>query len=769
MRRSHSLAAGRRSRTLGVDALLALFGVATVLALLPRPAAAAIEVHAQLERGAIGPGETTALEVIVEGGGSVSDPRFEVPEGIEVLGTSRSQNFSWINGRSSTRLVFRYELAATAPGHYSIGPIQVLVSGQAYQSPAVSLVVSAEPARVPARGRGPASLLVDVSPSEPYVGQPVVLRVRLVQRASLAEDPRYTPPATPGFWAERSTPPESYYAGEAMTRVLVTETRSRLYPLAAGEAKIGEATAQLVLAQADRFDPLAWLNGMPARRAIEVRSTPATVRVRPLPPGAPAGFDGAVGRFGAHWQADRARTPQDVPFTVRLDLRGVGNLPLVRTPALAGPEAEVFASTVDDSLGALGSLDRGRRRFTWTVLAKRSGTLRLDAPPLSWFDPEAGTYREASLTPLVIEVGAPTVPSAAPASEFPIVFAEHPLDPFAVRARPWGLALAGLFVGLALRLAKPRRRRAADTASAPSVAPWMEGLRHARGASFWAAAGRALDALAERGEDTSEVRPAVDAARFGNASAPEDSVRAKLLSRLERRSAGDARRRRDLALAGVALVAALAIGIWSLPHRGPDTGVRSASEADRVARAGDVERAARVWRDLWRRGARDSGLAARLAWSEIRLGSVAEAAAWALRGDGGEARDPSLSWVVSQVREAGGLVGYAPARLPVRAWEWGAVAGVLALAGALADRRRGVLIGCLAAVLAVADDGQRVVGRIRPRAVVLSPVPLEGADLELSAGDVVRVVRHDRERVWVQAGRGVSGWVRAGAIASEQT
>ena len=148
---------------------------------------------------------------------------------------------------------------------------------------------------------------------------------------------------------------------------------------------------------------------------------------------------------------------------------------------------------------------------------------------------------------------------------------------------------------------------------------------------------------------------------------------------------------------------------------------------------------------------------------------MAEAAAWALRGDGGEARDPALGWVVGQIREAGGLVGYAPSRLPVRSWEWGVLAALMAALAALSERRRALAAALVAVTLAIADDGQRAISRMRPRAVVLSPVALEGADLELGAGDVVRVVRHDGERVWVQAGRGVAGWVRARALAEERT
>ena len=97
----------------------------------------------------------------------------------------------------------------------------------------------------------PASLRVDVEPQDPYLGQEITLRVRLQQRVSLAEDPQYVPPMTTGFWSDRPSGRGSYYVTEGGGRVLVTETRTRLYPLAVGEATISEATASIVLAESE--------------------------------------------------------------------------------------------------------------------------------------------------------------------------------------------------------------------------------------------------------------------------------------------------------------------------------------------------------------------------------------------------------------------------------------------------------------------------------------------------------------------------------------
>src|SRR5206468_231224 len=138
-------------------------------------------------------------------------------------------------------------------------------------------------------------------------------------------------------------------------------------------------------------------------RQVAVRSRPIDVPVRGLP-AAPGGFEGAVGRFTVAWSTDRRETPLDVPVTAWLDVRGTGNLPLMRTPSLEASDAEVFSSSIQDSLGAPGSIADGRRRFQWTVLPHRVGTLRLEPPALVWFDFATGRYERLAASPIDVEV-----------------------------------------------------------------------------------------------------------------------------------------------------------------------------------------------------------------------------------------------------------------------------------------------------------------------------------------------------------------------------
>jgi hypothetical protein len=738
------------------------------LLMLASGARAAIQIQARIERSTIAVGEATTLQVVISGAaGGVSPPEFEVPPGLEVLGSGRAQNFTWSNGRSSVEIIYRFEISANAPGRYPLGPITVRAGKEAFRSGVLSLEATAAPTRIEGAGTraGPGSLLVDVLPPEPWVGQPCQLRVRLVLRAPLAEDPQYTPPATPGFWTDKTGAPESYFADERGRRVLVTETRTRIYPLAPGQATVGEAVATLALAGGER-DPLAWNGGRLPRRETVVRSRPLPVRVRPLPAGPPAAFTGAVGGLSVRWTADRARTSVDVPITVRLDLRGVANLPLIRPPELTGKGIERFASTVEDSLAPAGSGGAGRKRFQWTVLARRTGRLTLAAPPFAWFDPATGSYRRAELPPIDLEVGPALFVGAGESAELPTVFTRHPLDPGARAPEPWAWALAGLMLGAAVALW--RRGSAARVAAAARAVPleWLRAVGRSSGPDFWRAADEASAWLAQRGEPVESLRRQIASARYGGGGADSQTIRGQLVERisaaLPAAPATGARR-----AGAVVMVAAASVGcVWFGPRPGdarPEAAVRA---ADQVARDGDLTRAHDQWTALWRAGAHHPGLAARLAWVEAQGGAVGPAAAWVARGERAGVRDPSLHWIAERVREGGGLVGDVPVRWPVRPVEWAIAALLLGMgAGALWPRRGPAAVCAALALLAgVVDPLQGALAARSGRAVVQQTVTLAGAGLDLQPGQVVRLLERRGGRARVSAGAGVGGWLPESAI-----
>ena len=734
------------------------------LALAP-PARAAVEVEARLDRDSAVVGESVALVVVVRGALSgVGEPDLRLPRGLEILGTAREQRMAWVNGRSSVEKIVRYEIAILEPGRYTIGPIRVPVGGQVLQAPARTLVVPAE-----ASGGGggrTASLLVDVEPREPWVGQPVQMRVRLLLAQEPAAEPAIPKPPTPGFWAEAAGPMTWSYATQAGRHILVAEFRTVLLPLTPGVAHVG--STGLMLAFDDRGDDALARQraGLPSRRLVSVRSAPLDLRVRPLPPGAPRGFDGAVGDFRLKWSADRVSTSQDVPVTVRLDVRGMGNLPLVKAPALTCPDGEVSAGGSQDSLAAPGVLAAGRRSFSWSVLPHRVGRIEIPAPRFVWFDAGSGTYRTAVLSSLPVQVG-PNLFSARGSQEtFPGVFLRDAPDPFGRGVAPWAWALAGLLLGAAW--VSWRRRPPVDphVEDRARLATWRNALKAQAGPAFWRAAEEVTAWLEAQGRTVGAVRSLVEATRYGGGQGNADAVRVRLATELASALPAAPRLRGTRPVAVALALAAVGALVVSGVRPGESAGSMRLRAADQAARAGDPARARAAWEALWREGGRAPALAARLAWIEVSGGSVARAAVWVLRGERGDARDPGLVWVSDLVREGGGLAGDRGTRLPVRRIEWAAVALALGLLAGTLGRRRALAAGAVALCLlcAGADPAQRWWAGRAERLVVARGATLEGAGLDLEPGQVVRVIEREGGRIRVRAGRDAEGVIPVSSV-----
>lgn len=742
---------------------------ALALAFVAGPAAAATQVEARLSAGSVPAGGTVALVVTVTNpAGGTGDPAFDLPQGLTLLASDRAQSFSWVNGRSTTVVTFRYEIGADSPGDYRVGPIRVRVGSTDYLSEALPLRVS-RPSALPVVGGGgsgaPARLVVEANPQRPYVGQLVQLSMRLLQTSDLADSRDFTAPGTAGFWSESWGEPVEYRAQSGGRTLAVTERRARIYPLAPGTATIGSASL-LVVALPGLRDPFSG-GGRGVARPVEIRSESVRVAVRALPGGAPAGFENAVGEFQASWGLDRGHTAQDQAVTLHLDVRGTGNLPLLHTPKLALPDFEVFASTVDDSFPPSGEVAPGRRRFQWTLLPRRSGSLRLAPPAFAWFDPHAEAWRAAPLRPLRLEVLSAR-PNAASADDdaFPRELSREHVEPGARPALPWAFALAGLLLGAGWLLWRSTLGGDALAGERARQREYLRAVGLARGPDFWRAADEAANWAEARGERVAVLRQDIAIARYGGAGAAEDDVRRRLVERVSVAVPPPPPRLPRRGLAVVLAALALLAGWLGAPQPGIEPLAARARAADARARERRVEVAEAEWRRLWDESGGDAALAARLAWAALARDRVPEAAAWVMRGRAGEPRSGALRWAAERVREAGGLVGAEPGAWPVRSLEWAVLACALALAAAFALPRRWLAAGLLllAAAAAAAVPVQRARFVRTPIAVVETLVPLEGAGIDLDPGQVVRVVERSGERARVRAGRGAEGEVPAGVL-----
>ncbi|RMG11252.1 MAG: hypothetical protein D6731_15860 [Planctomycetota bacterium] len=130
--------------------------------------------------------------------------------------------------------------------------------------------------------------------------------------------------------------------------------------------------------------------------ARTVRSEPKTYTVEPLPPGAPPGFTGAVGRFAIEASCARREANAFDPIEVRITVRGEGLLEDLTLPRWQDfPEiARDFQVATDVDPGTLAP-DGKSKTFTKTFRAKNADVHGLPPLPFPFFDPRTRRYEVA--------------------------------------------------------------------------------------------------------------------------------------------------------------------------------------------------------------------------------------------------------------------------------------------------------------------------------------------------------------------------------------
>ena len=363
-------------------------------------------------------------------------PQFE---GFDVLAgpaVSTGSSIQIINGTMSKSMncTYTYVLLPKSAGNYTIGVAEVVVDGEtvrsnpqpievvdegAVQSPQGSTTQrneQRESNRSAAQSRvaeDDVLLRAVVSKQSVYKNEPLHVTYKLYTRVPFVAYSFEATPTFNGFWAQdlvnknanaqssRETLNgkvyESYVLGDWL-----------LYPQQAGELRIdpmGMTIVAQVVVQSRNFDPFFGSGHEVYNVPRKVQSQPVTIRVKPLPEGAPQSFTGAVGQFtmactppAEHLSANSAAT-----YTVRLS--GTGNLTFVQAPKLSLPSSfEQYNVKTTEAINASATGITGYRQFEYPFIARAEGQFEVPAVEFSYFDPQRMEYRTLASAPLHLEV-----------------------------------------------------------------------------------------------------------------------------------------------------------------------------------------------------------------------------------------------------------------------------------------------------------------------------------------------------------------------------
>ena len=353
--------------------------------------------------------------------------------------TSTSSSTSFVNGHrtSSFTQTYTYTLMAQRTGTFTIGPANVKVDGENYQSNGVRITVlpedeqqqaqssqssqssqASQTGQTSSQGSSNVSsenIFVRTIASKTRVHEQEALMVSYklyfanVDVAQLTNNTKL--PEFTGFLkqdleqGEIQTQLEHYNGRNYQTAVLY---RTILYPQHSGDIKIDPAKFEAVLRVQTQqrvrsiFDDFF---GSYTNVTKMLTAPGVTVHVDALPSGKPAGFSGGVGKFTLTPSISQTELQTNDAVTIKLDITGAGNMKLLKTPSIDWPEGfEPYDPKVTNDFKTTTSGVSGTKSIEYLAIPRSAGEYTIPAVKFSYFDIEEKAYKTLSTPEYTIRV-----------------------------------------------------------------------------------------------------------------------------------------------------------------------------------------------------------------------------------------------------------------------------------------------------------------------------------------------------------------------------
>jgi hypothetical protein len=389
-------------------------------------------ITAEVDRDHVSTDETVMLTITVNVlGSSPSKPQLPSLGGFTVIRSSSGTQIRVVNGTMSIQETYQYKLRPTQTGELVIEPVTVNVNAITYSTDPIRITVNQGSGNIqpvpnpalpvfPSLPSFPSSPLLDSGlqepgtpkdPSEaptelagqdffiqaevdnlsPYMGEQVLYTLRFYNAVRLFGDPEYRPPGFTGFWHEDQPDQTNFSLQHAGRTYNVTELQTVLFPTVIGETSI--EPAEIIIP-----------GGFFSNGEI-LRTPPTSLDVQTLPQNAPAGYQGAVGRFEIRAEVDTYHTVINEPVTLKVTITGQGNINnLAELVWNEGPEWRAFDSQASNSTQIEGGKLIGSRTYERILVPTQAGTLIIPATEFSYFDPETSSYQTINTQPFEVVV-----------------------------------------------------------------------------------------------------------------------------------------------------------------------------------------------------------------------------------------------------------------------------------------------------------------------------------------------------------------------------
>lgn len=325
-------------------------------------------------------------------------------------GSSQSSQTTIINGKISQSSIYitqyTFSLKTSKPGVYTLGPISYTQDGQTQNMGSAQVKVATVEAAI--------GLEVSLRPTESYIGQQVFYNLRLIEKNPIRNIsvPELQKTIGNSFYFQ-------YLDNDIKVKQVVIEGTPRkvwdipiaLFPLVQGSQEIPALSVKYQQLQQSRprsrsvFDVFEsqFFGGQVVER--EASTGRKSLRIKPLPEGAPVGFTGAVGNYTLSSSISASEIKTGDALTLTITIRGNGQPKAISKPILPNLKGfEVFDPEETTQSKIQGNMVYTEKTFKYALIAAKEGQFNFKDIGFAYFDPTSKSYKIAQDQPLMVKV-----------------------------------------------------------------------------------------------------------------------------------------------------------------------------------------------------------------------------------------------------------------------------------------------------------------------------------------------------------------------------
>ena len=366
-----------------------------------------------------------------------SPTKFIVPdfEGFDMVAgptMSSSTSISIINGKRETSSAYIYTcvLIAQKKGNLFIGQATAYFGSKVVKSRALPMeaVANRDSGGSTTQQQGGQKvsaddilLLMSVNKTKAYIGEALIVTLKLATRVELVGVEAAKYPSFNGFWTQELPIAENEPWNRENINDKIYETRILrkyiLFPQNSGELAIDKMSMEIVArivmdSPAQRrsiFDDFfgGGVSTQNIKRKVETRRI--DIAVSELPTNAPFSFNGAVGDFSINSKLSSDMLSANSSGNIELVISGNGNMPLISEPKFALPNSfELYTVKSQDEYKVTSQGAIGKKIFEYPFIARAAGKYEIPAVEFSYFNPQTKKYKTISTKAMEIGIAVDT-------------------------------------------------------------------------------------------------------------------------------------------------------------------------------------------------------------------------------------------------------------------------------------------------------------------------------------------------------------------------